>query len=66
MKNTTKGLYKQLNLTERVNIFSLRVQGKSLRNIAKEIKRDVGTISRELKRNRSRVDHDHFPIKAPS
>src|SRR3989339_356831 len=64
MKNTTKGLYKQLNLFERVTIYSLCEQGKTLRDIAKEVGRDVGTISRELKRNKSRVDHDYLPIKA--
>ena len=64
MKNTARGLYKQLNLDERVTIYSLKEQGRSLRNIAKEIDRNVGTISRELKRNKSRVDHDYFPIKA--
>lgn len=64
MKNTTKGLYKQLSLSERVTIYLLREQGKSLRDIAKEIHRDVGTISRELKRNKSRVDYDYYPVKA--
>lgn len=64
MKNTTKGLYKQLNLSERVNIYSLREQGKSLRDIAREIDRDVGTISRELRRNKSRADFDYLPVKA--
>jgi transposase, IS30 family len=64
MKNTTKGLYKQLSLTERVTIYSLKQQGASLRDIAKVIHRDVGTISRELKRNKSRVDYDYSPVKA--
>lgn len=64
MKNTIKGLYKQLNLTERVTIYSLHEQGKTLRDIARIVNRNVGTISRELKRNKSRVDYDYFPIKA--
>ena len=33
-------------------------------NIAKIINRDVGSISRELKRNKSRRDKDYVPIEA--
>jgi len=64
MKNISKGLYKQLNLSERISIYSLHEQGKTLRDIAKTVGRNIGTISRELKRNKSRVDHDYFPIRA--
>lgn len=64
MKNTHKGLYKQLNLSDRITIYTLHEQGKSLRDIAKIIDRNVGTISRELKRNKSRCDHVYFPTTA--
>lgn len=64
MKNKIKGLYSQLNLSERITIYSLREQGKTLRNIARIVDRDVGTISRELMRNKSRVDFEYFPVKA--
>jgi IS30 family transposase len=43
--------YKQLGLTERIEIYRLHAGGKSLRFIAKTLKRDAGTISRELRRN---------------
>ena len=64
MKKTTISPYRHLNLSDRVTIYSLKKQGKSLRDIAQEIDRDVGTISRELKRNKSRVDLEYFPVKA--
>jgi IS30 family transposase len=43
--------YKQLGLTERIEIYRLHADGKSLRFIARALKRDAGTISRELRRN---------------
>ena len=63
MINTTVR-YKHLSLSERVEIYSLLKQGEKLRDIAKIINRDVGTISRELKRNKSRCDMDYLPTKA--
>lgn len=45
--------YKHLSLEEREKIFCLKEQGVSLQDIAKRLKRNVGTISRELKRNRT-------------
>ena len=43
--------YSHLSLEEREKLFGYKKQGLSLRKIAKRLKRNVGTISRELKRN---------------
>ncbi len=43
--------YKQLSLSERIEIYRLHADGKSLGIIARQIGRGRGTISRELKRN---------------
>jgi IS30 family transposase len=43
--------YRRLSEEDRDRISALRYQGKSLRRIAAELGRDVGTISRELQRN---------------
>ena len=64
MKKIIVSPYRHLNLSDRVTIYSLKEQGKTLRNIARIVSRDVGTISRELKRNKSRVDLEYFPVKA--
>ena len=40
-----------LSFAEREEIALLKVQGKGVREIAREIGRDPGTISRELRRN---------------
>lgn len=64
MKNIEQRLYQHLNLTERVEIYSLRERGKKLHEIADILNRNIGTISRELKRNKSRCDLKYFPIKA--
>ena len=64
MKKIIVSPYRHLNLSDRVTIYSLKKQGKSLREIARNVDRDVGTISRELKRNKSRVDLEYFPVKA--
>ena len=61
MRKTQTGQYKHVTLEERITIYSLKSLGKSLRVIAKEVSRDVGTISRELKRNKSRCDMKYFP-----
>jgi len=42
--------YHHLNLEERERIYALKEKGLSLRDIAKKLKRNVSTISRELKR----------------
>jgi IS30 family transposase len=43
--------YGQLSLEERIEIYRLRAAGESMRMIARSLKRDVSTISRELARN---------------
>jgi IS30 family transposase len=43
--------YVQLDLRERIEIYRLHADGKSLRFIAGVVERNVATISRELKRN---------------
>lgn len=43
--------YKHLSVRERVSLFKGRQEGYSLRDIAKALGRNPGTISRELKRN---------------
>ena len=43
--------YGQLGLTERIEIYRLHADGKSLRFIAGSLGRSVSTVSRELKRN---------------
>lgn len=56
--------YVQLSLTERIEIYRLWKGGHSLRAIAREVSRDVGTISRELKRNRTYYTKEYKPITA--
>ena len=41
--------YKHLTLSERVEIYALLKANKSIRKIAKELKRDPTTISKEIK-----------------
>lgn len=64
MKNTKSGRYKHLDVSERVEIYSLLKQEKTLREISQLVGRNVGTISRELKRNKSRCDLKYLPTKA--
>ena len=45
--------YKQLNADERDLISALHAQGSGVREIARQLQRDPGSISRELRRNRS-------------
>jgi IS30 family transposase len=56
--------YAHLSLSERVEIYALWKQEVPLREIARKIERDVGTISRELKRNRSRLTKRYEVVKA--
>lgn len=44
--------YKHLGLEEREIIYGLKQKGVSLRDIAKEVRRDASTISRELSRHK--------------
>lgn len=54
-----KKQYQQLTLEEREKIQWLRWQKESLRDIAKELRRDVSTISREIQRNGTGNHHYH-------
>lgn len=52
--------YKHLTADERDHLSILRSQGHSLRAIARALKRNPGTISRELTRNRSSPRYDCY------
>jgi len=45
--------YRQLNIDEREVILEMRAKGKNLQDIAENLGRNKGTISRELTRNKS-------------
>lgn len=64
MRNAPKQKYHHLSLEDRITIYALHNRGKPLRIIAKELGRNVVTVSRELKRNKSRCDLAYFPTKA--
>ena len=49
-------VYRQLDLDERYQIGALRGRGLSSRQIAKVLGRHPSTVSREVRRNRSRYD----------
>ncbi len=51
--------YCQLSLTERDRLAILRAQGLSLSEIARRLKRDKSTVSRELQRNHGTVYHSY-------
>ncbi len=55
--------YQHLSTTERENLLELLARGKSIRAIARELNRSASTISRELKRNRSKSGK-YSPSKA--
>ncbi len=61
MKNTN---YKQLSCEERDKIAYLRAKGKSITDIARNIRRNKATISRELRRNKSPVYNVYLANKA--
>lgn len=52
--------YKQLSLYEREQISILRSKGKSLRTIAKILKRSASTLSRELHRNTPKIKKGYY------
>ncbi|MEK7295829.1 MAG: IS30 family transposase [Actinomycetota bacterium] len=57
--------YTHLSEDERDTIAVMRAEGSSLRSIAKKMKRDTGTLSRELKRNAPPVHTGYYlPHKA--
>lgn len=45
-------MYTHLTQEERYHIYALQAMGKSLRQTAKDLKRDRSTVSREIKRNK--------------
>lgn len=55
--------YVHLNIEERERLFGWRKVSVSLRDIAKRLKRNVSTVSRELKRN-TRYGRDYLPCRA--
>ena len=61
-----KRTYKQLSSEERDQIAVLRAAGVKITGIAKVIGRDKGTISRELKRNKSPIYDCYLSYKADS
>ena len=64
MSDTTSTSYKHLLIEERVEIYLLWKRGVSFRTIARTVGRDVGTVSREIKRNRGRYTKEYTPVKA--
>ena len=56
--------YTQLKESERVVIEILLEEGKSLRTIAKKLDRNVGTISREIKRNKNQNSGEYVAVKS--
>jgi len=56
--------YRQFSSEERDRLSLLKVEGKSLRSIAKLMGRDVSTISRELKRGVVWAEEGYLPHKA--
>lgn len=55
--------FRHLGLEERERMFGLRLKGLSLRNIADELQRDPGTISREFERN-AKYEYLYLPCRA--
>lgn len=56
-------MYHHVNLEEREKLYAWKEQGVSLRTIAKRLNRNVGTISRELKRH-TRYGNPYIPCRA--
>lgn len=56
--------YKHLSCEERDKLSVLRAKGKSLSQIAKLLGRDKGTLSRELKRNKTPINNVYFAHRA--
>jgi len=56
--------YEHLSSEERDIMAILRAQGNSYCEIGRKLKRNVGTISREFKRNRSAIYCVYLPHKA--
>ncbi len=59
-KATSNKTYRHLQLSDREEIAILRLQGKSLRHVAKMIGQSASTLSREIKRNGSPVNQTDY------
>lgn len=63
-------MYRHLSLQEREELYALKKTGMSLGSIAKRLRRNKGTLSRELKRNRiytkglEKTSAVYFPCRA--
>ena len=57
------GIYKQLSLEEREKLYGLMKAGMSLGDIGKRLKRNKGTLSRELHRN-AKYGNPYLPCRA--
>ena len=49
--------FQQLHAEERVELVALKLQGHSLRHIAKKLGRSPSTLSREVRRNADGADY---------
>ncbi|SDJ21968.1 Helix-turn-helix domain-containing protein, partial [Paraburkholderia steynii] len=58
--------YRQLQPEERLTIASLRLQGSSIRAMARMLKRSPATVSRELARNSGPEHYASMPAQALS
>ena len=56
--------YKHLSIDERERIAQLKNEGIGLSEMAGQLGRDKGTISRELKRNGAPVYNNYTPCRA--
>jgi len=59
-----KNKYKQLSCEEREKIAILRAKGKTIRQIAKALKRNPSTISREIMRNKPPKNNGYMALSA--
>lgn len=57
-------MYRQITSSERYTLGALHAQGLSQAEIGRQLGRHRSTISRELKRNRTRYDGAYRPLKA--
>ena len=58
--------YEHLSSEERGAIFAMKLEDKSTRAIARALRRSPGTISRELRRNSWKPDHERGPMGRPA
>lgn len=58
--------YEHLSAEERGAIFSMKLEGRSTREIARALQRSASTISRELRRNGWKPEHERGPMGRPT